>query len=124
MHIMKEAFGSDDLPVSKKDKIHDLLKYYFQIHNLRMPINLYVDLLKSLKKDDLTSWCDIAKHSLSWDTVRNWTKWLNNNTIVLGTFIKYSGHSLKMNVLGEAFTWLELLLQQIERHFLNEVLFL
>ena len=124
MHIMKEAFGSDDLPVSKKDKIHDLLKYYFQIHNLRMPTNLYVDLLKSLKKDDLTSWCDIAKHSLSWDTVRNWTKWLNNNTIVLGTFIKYSGHSLKMNVLGEAFTWLELLLQQIERHFLNEVLFL
>ena len=65
MHIMKEAFGSDDLPVSKKDKIHDLLKYYFQIHNLRMPTNLYVDLLKSLKKDDLTSWCDIAKHSLS-----------------------------------------------------------
>lgn len=62
---MKEAFGLDDLRVSKKDKIHDLLKYYFQIHNLRMPTNLYVDLLKSLKKDDLTSWCDIEKHSLS-----------------------------------------------------------
>ena len=75
MHLEEtQIFELDDSPVSKKDKVHNLLKYYFQIHNLRMPTNLYVDLLKSLKKDDFTFWCDIEKHSLSWDTVKKLDK--------------------------------------------------
>ena len=55
---MKEVLGLDDSPVAKNDEMHDLLKCYFQIHNLRMPtdwesaLDLYVDLLKLLKEDE------------------------------------------------------------------------
>ena len=42
--------------------MRDLLKCYFQIHNLRMPtdwesaLDFYIDLLKLLKVDDFLVW--------------------------------------------------------------------
>ena len=62
INIVKEVLGSDDSPVAKNDEMHDLLKCYFQIHNLRMPtdwesaLDLYVDFLKLLKEDDFLVW--------------------------------------------------------------------
>ena len=57
INIVNEVLGIDDSPVAKNDEMHDLLKCYFKIHNLRMPtdwesaLDLYADLLKLLKED-------------------------------------------------------------------------
>ena len=59
---MKEVLRLDDSPVAKNDEMHDLLKCYLQINNLRMPtywesaLDLYIDLLYLLKEDDFLVW--------------------------------------------------------------------
>ena len=62
INIVKEILGLDYWPVAKNDEMRNLLKCYFQIHNLRMPTNwesaldLYVDLWKLLKEDGFLVW--------------------------------------------------------------------
>ena len=38
INIVKEVFRLDDSPVAKNDESNDLLKCYFQIQNIRMPL--------------------------------------------------------------------------------------
>ena len=56
--VVEQVLGLDYSPFTKYDEMRDLLKCYFQIHNLRMPtdwesaLDFYIDLLKLLKVDD------------------------------------------------------------------------